>query len=113
MVHVIVLVLQLLLLILVTILFQRCFLHRLQRLSTLQSNLIDINRFLFLCQLATSVLTVVKHKKKIKIWKRKKRNVLIPARLHAPIKNTNLESIKLTVQSISLGIPETSEIEQI
>ena len=63
MIHVIVLVLQLLLLILVTIPFQRCFLHRPQRLSTLQSNLIDINRFLFLCQLAISVLTVVKHKK--------------------------------------------------
>ena len=33
--------------------------------------------------------------------------------MHAPIKNTNFESIRLTVQSISLGIPEISEIEQI
>lgn len=52
-------------------------------------------------------------KKLSKSGKERKRNMLSPARLHAPVKNANPESIKITVHSISLRIPEKSEIEQI
>ena len=52
-------------------------------------------------------------KKEIKSWKRKESHLLILAKLHAFIKNANLERIKLPVQSIRLRIPEISETEQI
>ena len=100
------LVFHLLLLILLNVLLQRLFLYHSQRMSThhyFSLSFTDICLVLFFCQLATVVPNCHKaRKKEVKTLKRKENNLLIPAKLHAPIRNTNPEGMKRTMQNIGL-----------
>ena len=96
---------RLLLLVLLNILFQRFLIYCLQRLtshhySNLNFSNTDLLYFLSFGSKCTHFNKP--ERKKLISLKRKGSNLLIPAKLHASIKNTNSERTKSTMQNIRL-----------
>ena len=110
-----VLIFELVLSILLELLFQKFFLYRLLRLSDFLYLIPNCIKFIFFLLSVINIGTFCDkaYIKKIKKLKKKESDLLMSAKLQAPIKNIDAESRKITMQNMCLECTVLkSEIER-